>query len=85
LAKGAVVMDNGEMVVKNQQMINELGLNAATLRTFNGVSKETVKELTEFGQSLNAGNAKVEAMYSQMANTALANVDTSKMTKEAIQ
>jgi hypothetical protein len=82
LAQGAVMEVDGELVVKNQELVDELGLTASTLASYKDATSDVIDELTEYGQSLEQGEAQINAMYSAMAMNAVASVDTSSMSSE---
>ena len=82
LAKGAVMEVDGELVVKNQKLVDELGLTASTLNEYKDATSEVIDELEEYGQSLVQGEEQIDAMYAGMAMNALASVDTSKETEK---
>ena len=63
LATGAVVNENGELKVKDQSMVDELGLTTKVIESYRGATEATIKELTNFGQALEEGDAKMDAMF----------------------
>lgn len=86
LYKGAIVQDeNGKWEVKNQEILDEIGLSAEDAKRFGEELGDAAKELREYGQSVQEAKAANEAMMSAMALNATQMVNTSKMNAKEVQ